>query len=389
MKIGIFTDCYYPQINGVITSTMNLQKELEKLNHEVYIITTTFPNFKDEDQEHIIRIPSIPFFKWSEFRIGLFLKHTKTYNKVRALNFDIVHTQTEFSMGNFGTYIAKDLNIPSLHTYHTVYEEYTHYISNIGKRPLKKIARKFSKHYINNFSGIIAPTEKTKNLLISYGVKNKIYVVPTGINLEKFKKDIPDAEMDSLLKSFNIKKDSFKLIFLGRISKEKNIETLINIMPKIISDNKNIQLIIVGDGPDRLELEEKVKDLGLENNIIFTNRIPNDKVPIYYKLADLFISPSKTETQGLTILEAMAAGVPVLVYDDTNVKGIVSHKKNGLLFKESHELLDNIEFALHNKEEIKHYAEEAFKIADNFSSANFAKKIERIYKELINQSGKI
>ncbi|UTY33694.1 glycosyltransferase family 4 protein [Treponema putidum] len=384
MKIGIFTDCYYPQINGVITSTMNLQKELEKLNHEVYIITTTFPGFKDEDEKHIIRIPSIPFFKWSEFRIGLFLKHTKAYNKVKALNFDIVHTQTEFSMGNFGTYIAKDLNIPSLHTYHTVYEEYTHYISNIGKMPLKKIVRKFSKHYIAHFSGIIAPTEKTKDLLLSYGVKNKIYVVPTGINLEKFKKSFTDTEIDNLLKSFNIKKDSFKIIFLGRISKEKNIETLINIMPEIINKDKNIQLIIVGDGPDRLKLEEKAKDLNLEDNVIFTNRIPNDKVPIYYKIADIFISPSKTETQGLTILEAMAAGVPVLVYDDTNVKGLVFHKKNGLLFKEDHELLDNIKFALQNKAEIKHYAEEAFKLADNFSSANFAKRIEKIYKELVN-----
>ena len=372
MKIGIFTDCYYPQINGVVTSTMNLQKELEKLNHEVYIITTTFPNFKDEDEKHIIRIPSIPFFKWSEFRIGLFLKHTKAYNKVKALNFDIVHTQTEFSMGNFGTY-------------HTVYEEYTHYISNFGKSPLKKVVRKLSKRYIAHFSGVIAPTEKTRDLLISYGVKNKIYVVPTGINLEKFKKDIPDAETNSLLKSFNIKKDSFKLIFLGRISKEKNIETLINIMPKIVSENNNIQLIIVGDGPDRLELEERVRYLDLQDNVIFTNRIPNDKVPIYYKAADLFISPSKTETQGLTILEAMAAGVPVLVYDDTNIKGIVLHKKTGLLFKENDELLDNIKFALNNKEEIQSYAKEAFKIAEDFSSANFAKKVERIYKELINQ----
>ena len=385
MKIGIFTDCYYPQINGVVTSTMNLQKELEKLNHEVYIITTTFPNFKDEDEKHIIRIPSIPFFKWAEFRIGLFLKHTKAYNKVKALNFDIVHTQTEFSMGNFGTFIAKDLNIPCIHTYHTVYEEYTHYISNFGKSPLKKVVRKLSKRYIAHFSGVIAPTEKTRDLLISYGVKNKIYVVPTGINLEKFKKDIPDAETNSLLKSFNIKKDSFKLIFLGRISKEKNIETLINIMPKIVSENNNIQLIIVGDGPDRLELEERVRYLDLQDNVIFTNRIPNDKVPIYYKAADLFISPSKTETQGLTILEAMAAGVPVLVYDDTNIKGIVLHKKTGLLFKENDELLDNIKFALNNKEEIQSYAKEAFKIAEDFSSANFAKKVERIYKELINQ----
>lgn len=384
MRIGIFTDCYYPQINGVVTSTMNLQKELEKLNHEVYIITTTFPNFKDADEKHIIRISSIPFFKWSEFRIGLFLKHTKAYNKVKALNFDIVHTQTEFSMGSFGTFIAKDLNIPSLHTYHTVHEEYTHYISNVGKRPLKKIVRKLSKYYVAPFSGVIAPTEKTKNLLISYGVKNKIYVVPSGINLDKFKKDIPDTEKDGLLKSFNIKKDSFKLVFLGRISKEKNIETLINIMPKLINENKNIQLIIVGDGPDRLELEARVKDLGLEDSIIFTNRIPNDKVPIYYKLADLFISPSKTETQGLTILEAMAAGVPVLVYDDTNVKGIILHKKTGLLFKENNELFDNIKFALNNKTEMQNYAKEAFKVADDFSSVNFAKKIEKIYKELIN-----
>lgn len=386
MRIGIFTDCYYPQINGVVTSIMNLQEELKKLNHEVYIITTTVPNFTDKDQEHIIRVPSIPLLTWSEFRIGLFLKHTKIYNKVKNLNFDIIHTQTEFPIGKFGAFIAKDLKIPSLHTYHTVFEEYTHYISNFGENTLKKIVRKLSKYYIKPFSAVIAPTEKTKNLLLSYGVKNKIYVIPTGINLEKFKKDSTDTQIEDLLKSLKLKKGSFKLIFLGRISKEKNIGILIDIMPKILKEEKNVQLIIVGDGPDRLELEERVRNLNLSDNIIFTNRIPNDNVPMYYKLADLFISPSKTETQGLTIIEAMAAHIPVLVYDDTNVKDIVIDKKTGLLFKEEGDLLEKIKFAIDNKDKISSYANEAFQIADNFSSANFAKRIEKIYQELINVS---
>ncbi len=385
MKIGIFTDCYYPQINGVVTSIINLEEMLKKRGHEVYIITPAVKNFTDKDSKHIIRIFSIPFLKWSEFRIGLFLKYTKIYNKVKNLNFDIIHTQTEFTMGAFGKLIAKDLNIPLLHTYHTVHEEYTHYISNIGQKQLKKIAKFFAKKYIHPFSGVIVPSIKTKKLLESYGIKNNIYVVPNGINLDNFKKEISPDTILQLKKSLGLKDDSFKIIFLGRISKEKNIDMLVNALTEVVKKN-NAELIIVGDGPHKIELEEKVKTLGLTKNVFFTNKIPNENVPRYYKLADLFISPSKTETQGLTIIEAMAANIPVLVYDDTNIDGIVLDKKTGLLFKTDEELIEKIQFAVEHKTEIAEYAKKGITIVDEFSSQKFAEKIEKIYIDTINNS---
>ena len=383
MKIGIFTDCYYPQINGVVTSIVNLEACLRKLGHEVYIITVAVPDFQDEDTRYVIRIPSVPFLKWSEFRIGLFFKHTKLYKTVKNIGLDIVHTQTEFTMGWFGKFIAKDLKIPAVHTYHTVYEEYTHYISNIGQTPLKKICRKLSKKYISFYSAVIVPTKKTKDLLLSYRVTNAIYIVPTGIDLQKFQAAINQKEFENIKTTFRLSETSFKLLFLGRISKEKNIDMLLHVLPALFEKYKNVDLIIVGDGPHKDALEALVHTLNIADRVVFTNGVSNDQVPLYYKLADLFISPSTSETQGLTIVEAMAAGIPILTYNDGNIEGIIFDKRTGLLFKTSEELLEQLIFALEHREALRTYSSECLKLVDQFSSQAFAKKIEQVYTELL------
>lgn len=386
MKIGIFTDCYYPQINGVVTSIVSLETCLKKLGHEVYIITVAVPDFQDKDTRYVIRIPSVPFLKWSEFRIGLFFKHTKLYKTVKNIGLDIVHTQTEFTMGWFGKFIAKDLKIPAVHTYHTVYEEYTHYISNIGQAPLKKICRKLSKKYISFYSAVIVPTKKTKDLLLSYRVTNAIYIVPTGIDLQKFQAAIDQKEFQNIKTAFRLSETSFKLLFLGRTSKEKNIDMLIRVLPALFEKYENVDLIIVGDGPHKDALETLVHTLHIADRVVFTNRVSNDQVPLYYKLADLFISPSASETQGLTIVEAMAAGIPILAYNDGNIEGIIFDKHTGLLFKTKEELLGQLIFALEHREALRTYSSECLKLVEQFSSQAFAKKIERIYMELVAAS---
>ena len=183
MKIGIFTDCYYPQINGVVVSILILKNALERAGHKVYIITGR--DSGNTDTHNVISIPAVSFYRWSEFRFALPFFAIKARKQIYSLDFDVIHTHTEFSIRKLGKKIAARRNIPLIHTYHTQYEDYTHYIAAVGTPLLKDIVRKWSKFFLRSYSAVIVPSEKTKQLLCTYGVKNKIFVIPTGIQFSR------------------------------------------------------------------------------------------------------------------------------------------------------------------------------------------------------------
>lgn len=384
MKIGIFTDCYYPQVNGVVTSVLILEDELRKLGHEVTIVTVKVPNYI-ETNPNIVRISSIPFSKWNEFRLGLPIV-TKAFKKIKALDLDLIHTHTEFSVGLFGKFVAKHLDIPVVHTYHTMYEDYTHYITNFKYTKLvaKKIIISTSKQYVKKYDGIIAPSDKTRFALRSYGVTNNIFVVPTGINLSTFRPlSQDDPELCALYDKHQLNRDDFHILSLGRLSEEKSIDITIQEMPLLLQRIPNAKLLIVGDGPYREKLEELTHRLALDDHVVFIGRIPHDHVNYYYNIADVFVSASKTETQGLTIIEAMAAGLPVIAYDDLNVKDIIYHGETGFVFKTQEELNHCLIECYHNPELSSRIIENATATVSLLSKENFGKNAEKVYKELV------
>lgn len=384
MNIGIFTDCYYPQINGVVTSVRILEEELLKRGHHVTIITVDVPGYIEES-DHVIRIKSIPFSKWKEFRIGVpFLP--QTYKIIKSLNLDLIHTHTEFSIGHLGRYIAKSLNIPILHTYHTMYEDYTHYVFNFkyGKNVVRKLIKQGSKLYVKKYNAIIVPTDKTKSALLGYGVKNNIHVVPTGINIEHFDQhDQNHPRIKEIRDELGIQPNDYVILSLGRISEEKSIDATIKQMKQLVLDEPNAKLIIVGDGPYRETLEKLTYDNHLENYVHFVGRVPFEDVSYYYSLAKVFVSASKTETQGLTIMEAMASMLPVIVYDDDNVKGIVIDGYSGRLFNTASDLTAYIVDAIRNPDTTKQMADHAFDIIQSLSKEAFGENAEKVYQEVL------
>lgn len=385
MKIGIFTDCYSPQINGVVISVCMLEEELTKLGHDVTIITVKVPNYIDT-KKNVIRIRSIPFNKWTEFRLGVPFS-AEPYRLIKSLNLDLIHTHTEFSIGLFGKYMAKLLDIPIIHTYHTMYEDYTHYVYNLryGKGVVKKLIIKVSKQYVKKYDGIIAPTDKTKSALLSYGVKNDIYVVPTGIDLRHFEHfSKSNTNINEIMEKYNLSSNDKIILSLGRISEEKSIDVIIKQMPLLINTVPNAKLIIVGDGPYKSKLVKLCTQLDIKDNVIFTGRVPFDNVSFYYSIADLFISASKTETQGLTIMEAMASDVPVIVYNDTNVKDIVVKNKSGRLFETPEELTQCIIDTFTMPEETIRMTKEASEIVKTLSKEAYGKNAENVYSHLIS-----
>ncbi|NDL68195.1 glycosyltransferase family 4 protein [Anaerotalea alkaliphila] len=386
MNIGIFTDCYYPQINGVVTSVMILRDELVKRGHKVTIITVKVPGHQDEEED-IIRIPSLPFARWKEFRVAVPL-FARAYRRVKKLDLDVIHTHTEFSIGLFGKYMARALSIPVLHTYHTMYEDYTHYVLNFkpGKRVVKKLIIRGSKVYVKKFNALIAPSAKTKEALERYGVKNRIFVLPTGINIQNFQRTSPDhPRIQEIRRQLGLTPENRVILSLGRVSEEKNVQLTLRQFAFLQKTHPHVRLVVVGDGPYREKLVQLHRELGLEDVVRFTGSVPWEEVSYYYSMADLFVSASSTETQGLTILEAMASRLPVVVFEDENIRDVVVHGLSGHLFQDGEGLLKALGSALDNQEFTSHMADNAYAIVQSMSKEHFGESALQIYKTLIDE----
>lgn len=383
MHIGLFTDCYSPQVNGVVTSVKLLEEELINRGHKVTVITVRVPGY-EEDHANVLRIPSVPFRKWKEFRLGIPL-YNETYRKIKKLGLDVIHTHTEFTVGMIGKHLASMMGIPVIHTYHTLYEDYTHYVldNKYGKRMIRMIITTHSRFYVRSYDSIIAPSAKTEKVLRSYGVKNRINIIPTGIDLEKFRHCYSEEDNLTLRRKYGLDEGDYMILSLGRISKEKDVDAIIRQMPCILKRIPEAKLLIVGDGPFRRTLEMMVEELNLRRHVIFTGQVPFDEVGRFYSAADLFANASHSETQGLTIVEAMASKLPVVVYDDLNVEGLVLDDVSGRLFKEEKVLGEQIIRAYEDKKKTDEMIQEGSKIVSALSKENFAANVEALYDRLV------
>lgn len=342
MNIGLFTDTYFPQISGVATSIHTLKSALEKQGHSVFIFTTTDPHVaKGTIEPNVFRVGSVPFVSFTDRRIafrGLF-QATKIAKEVKL---DIVHTQTEFSMGLIGKYVARSLGIPAIHTYHTMYEDYLHYVLN-GHLLKPYHVKQFVKAYLHSMDGVITPSEQTHRTLLKYGIKIPIRVIPTGVDLD----GINENPVRDVRKELGLASDDIVLLTLSRIAAEKKIEHILDVLPDIISEFPNVKLVIAGDGPDLENLEDQVGRLSIEDHVIFAGSVEHTDVGNYYRMADLFVSASDTETQGLTYIEALAGHTPCIVFKTDYTKKLIDNASLGRTFltKEEmkNEILDMIE----------------------------------------------
>lgn len=393
MRIGIFTDTYPPFINGVSTSIVMLKKALEKQGHTVYIVTVNNENmkYKYEEDEKVIRIPGIPVGIYDYRLTGIY--PVKIVNKIRKWHLDVIHSQTEFGVGTFARIIAKQFHIPLVHTYHTMYEDYVHYITKgyfVGTS--KKIVEYLTLFYCDKtISELIVPTEKTKELFKEkYKVNRNVYVIPTGIEIEKFYLE-NNKNLNILEKrnSLGIAKDDFVILFVGRIGTEKNIDLLLNGMDKLIKLSKKIKLLIIGDGPDMGYYKEYVYKRKLGKNVIFTGKVPWDSISEYYLIADIFATASVTETQGLTVIEAMAAGLPVVCINDESFTGTIMNNVDGIIFNNLEEYIEAITKLYQDRELLKNLGKKVRIDAEKYSSEKFATSVLEVYRTAIKKNRKI
>lgn len=389
MRIGIFTETYTPYISGLVTSEVMLKNALEKEGHEVYVVTANLESFKYEydEKERILRIPGLPTGIYDSRLTSIY--PIQAVNKIRSWKLDVIHSQTEFAIGTFARLIAKQYNIPLVHTYHTMYEDYIHYITKgYFKKSSKKLVEYFTKFYCDTTATeLIVPTNKTYKLFKEkYHFEKNIHIIPTGIEVERFyEENINKKEVNNLRKTLNLQKKDFVILFVGRLAEEKNVEFLIESQKKLSEEYNNIKLIIVGDGPDKEKYEDYSKKLGLIKNIIFTGKAAWDDMPYYYHISNVFATASKTETQGLTIIEAMASNVTPVCMKDEAFQSMVTEDLNGLFFETQKEYESHILNLYKNPEKLKRFNKQARIQAEHYSSKNYAERVLEVYNRAIKE----
>lgn len=389
MRIGIFTDTYPPFINGVSTSIAMLEKGLREKGHDVFIVTVNPENFsyKYENEDRIIRIPGVPTGIYDYRLTGIY--SIKALNKIKDWKLDIIHSHTEFGIGTFARIVAKQYNIPLVHTYHTMYEEYIYYIT---KGYFSKASKKLVE-YLTLFlcdklvEELIVPTKKTYDLFKEkYKVKRDVNIIPTGIDVSRFYKENIDKEkVNELRHDLKLSRFNFNILYVGRIAKEKSIDFLINNFKDIVKKIPRAKLIIVGDGPDMKELIDLVVKNKLNRNCLFTGKVPWNEVPLYYMLSSVFVTASKSETQGLTVIEAMAASKPVVAINDESFSLVIESYKDGILFNDDKEYKDAIYMLYKDRKLRDKISLEARKTANNYSDLSYAKNVLEVYKKVINK----
>ena len=387
MKIGIFTDAYEPHISGVTTSIKMLKEALEKMHHEVYIVTANLDGkgFKYDKKNKIIYMTGIKTGIYQTKLTGIY--SSKAMRIIKSWHLDVIHSQTEFGVGYFSRIVAKRLNIPVVHTYHTLYEDYVHYVTHGHFNNFaKKLAIKITKYYCEKkCDELIVPTDKIKDLFVNkYGIKKYANVIPTGIDIDKFQvNEEMKKEITKIKKKYKIKDTDFVIGSVGRIAPEKSFDKLLYNIKDMVKVNNNIKVMLVGGGPELENLQKLTKELKLDNFVIFTDKVDYSLVPIYFNIFDVVVSFSTTETQGLTIIEGLAASKPTICTDDESFKAMIEHNYNGYLFKNDNEFKHYIFKLMNDGKLYKEMSINARNSTYKYSKEVFASDILKVYHKAI------
>lgn len=348
MKVLITTDWYEPVVNGVVTSVKNLAAELKKTGHDVRILTLsrTSKSYVENNVFYIGSVSAEKIYPQARLKLPISGKYIK---ELLDWHPDIIHSQCEFS-----TFL---------------------------------LARRMTRKLSEQVGGIIAPSEKIRKLLSEYQVECPVWVIPSGIDVSRYKREKNDGWRERIRRQYGILPDTAVLLYVGRLAREKNVEEIILYQEMI--KKRNAVLMIVGDGPFRRELEMLAEKKGLLSSIIFTGMVSSEDIWKYYQAGDLFVSASTSETQGMTYGEALASGLPLLCKKDECLNGVVEDGRNGWQYRSKEEFLNRFEIwdAMDEKGR-ERLCRNAEKSAGMFSAEQFGRSVARIYEQEIREKAK-
>ncbi len=385
LKIAMFTNNYFPVIGGVPISIDRLARGLRELGHEVYIFAPDYPEHQ-EDDDNVIRCKLLYHFQ----KEGMDMVIPNVYNseiedKFKAHNFDVVHAHHPFLLGAKGRSLGEKFDKSVVFTYHTRLEKYAHYLPGfffIRRLFENRVSHLMIKRFANKCEGIFAPTDSTREYLRNIGVRSNIRVLPTGVDLKQYEHD--EKELVPLKEKY-VRKEEITLITVSRLSKEKNLYFLLDGLKQIKErTDKKFKCLIVGDGSEKDNLKEYVKEKEIEENVEFVGAVDYQEINKYYLIADLFIFASTTETQGMVLLEAMAGYTPVVAVRSSGIDDVVENGFNGYKTVEDISAWsDKVIKLIKDKELYNKTAGNARKTAEKYSLKNMAKEASEMYREVL------
>ncbi len=363
MNIAVFTDTYRPEINGVVTSIDIFRRQLEENGHAVYLFCPRYFDRDDPDPK-VYHFPSTPYlFKMMTERRFAY-PSLPVFRAISKLDIDIIHSQVPGNIGAYALLISRLRRIPHVHTYHTLFMEYTHYMP-LPQGLARYLVALISRRFCGRCQRVISPSRRVKDELLRYGVDAPIDVIPTGIDVRRHRVITP---ADVLRRRYRIPEAKRMLIMVGRIGREKNISFLLRVIQLLKQRRSDVCLVVVGDGPDRPPLQVEVAELGLQDEVVFTGYVTRDEVFSFFKASSIFTFASVTETQGLVLLEAMSMGTPAVAVDAMGVSDLMADGRGGFACRLDHrEFAAHVEELLDDRELYRHKSAEATAKAHEWS----------------------
>lgn len=332
LKILFISDVYFPRINGVSTSIKTFVDQMQSLGHEVHLIAPDY-QVQTQDERWIKRVPARNIYFDPEDKLMKYGEAMKLLPELEKEQYDIIHVHTPFVAHYLGLKLAAKLNIPCIETYHTFFEDYLHYyLPWVPKVMARGLARMISKQQCNAVDAIVAPSRPMLDVLRSYGVHVSAEVIPTGLQEHSFK----EADGKAFRQKYDIPLDRPMLLYVGRVAFEKNIDFLLGMAMVLADERPDILLVVTGEGPAEASLHKLAQTLNIENNVKFLGYLDRaTELNACYQAADVFVFASKSETQGLVLLEAMAQGTPVVAIAELGTASILVEGEGALIAPEN------------------------------------------------------
>lgn len=385
MRIALFTETYLPHINGVVTHVKSLKDGLEKLGHEVLVVTADGSARRHYIVDGILHCPAHTSNRFYGYGVALPLSTTRL-KYISKFNPDIIHIHNEFGIGLSGIMISKILHIPLVYTLHTMYDEYIYYVSPESLVPVTtKLSHEYTKMFAKAAQALTGPSKKCEEYFHKVGVFKPVNVIPNPVDLVAFDPEKIDEDKKVAFREKFEYTDQMQIgVFVGRLGREKSVDVLLNYWKESIRPDENIKLLIIGDGPCKEELEKQAMGLGISDMVTFAGKVMHNDIPPYFASCDFYITASTSDTNSISMLEGMAMGLPVLQITDPLNEGQVKDGINGFIFNDAAEMADKI----HNlknmsPEQRKTLNQSVRKSVEHSGAVNLAQYVLNVYRGVL------